>query len=144
MKGKRAIEEENQNAGIEGEKGTVGRRHRVFDVPSFSPFPLHRKDRVTQQVNCKEKGDPGRDRRAAGGGEGTREATRISEGRRRDENHLNVGRDGHRAGGSARLVLLRALNCSQWCSYETASVPCGGHFPDSCINFNAIPFVVSV
>lgn len=86
------IEEEEQNAGVEGEEETVERRHRIFDVPSFSPFPVHRKDQVTQQVNGKGKGDPGRDRRAAGGGEGTREATRISEGRRRDENHLNVGK----------------------------------------------------
>lgn len=75
------------------------RRHGIFDVASFSPFPAHRKDQVTQQVNWKGKGDPGRDRRAAGGGEGTSEATRISEGRKRDENHLNVGKRWAQRGG---------------------------------------------
>lgn len=44
--------EENKNVDIVGEKEKVERRHRISDVPFFSPFPVHRKKkRVAKQVN---------------------------------------------------------------------------------------------
>lgn len=44
--------------------------------------------------------------------------------------------------GVHSMVTLRAFNCSQRCTCQIASVPRLRHFPDFCINFNAVLFMV--